>query len=273
MRIQLPVGSEYSKFVVCFMCPSGRAFTYGSAFLARSAKARFSRIAFIFAATAAGLSLCGGLKSARAEPSPQQTHTSPASAPSAQNPSSLVAKTDADVRGFRSARFGMTVPEVRAAIKTDFDHGGKIEETNNPVEQTKVLSLDVPALLPNGGAAKVSYVFGYKTKKLIQVSVLWSKATDEKNTPEHLVADGEILRANFVEEDFKKDLVAVNQTVPGGVLLFKGEDANGHTVMVLLPGATAGLKKGQSFKPSSLMLIYIADAKRPDIFKTKHGDF
>jgi hypothetical protein len=186
----------------------------------------------------------------------------------------ILAPAEAEVSGFRSAKFGMNEAEVRVAIKKDFaqqEHEAK--ESLDPVEQTKVLALDVPALLPDGGAAKVAYVFGYKSKKLIQVSVLWSKATDKRNTPEHLLAAGEILRANFLGEGFKKDLIAVDKSIPAGVLLFRGADAAGHVTLLLLRGTNDKQKKGEAFEPTSLLLLYVADAKHPDIFKIPHGEF
>ncbi len=35
-----------------------------------------------------------------------------------------------------------------------------------------MLLVKVPDLLPGGGTAEISYVFGYQSKKLIQVSVV-----------------------------------------------------------------------------------------------------
>ena len=113
------------------------------------------------------------------------------------------------VEGFRSAKFGMTEAEVKAAIAKNF---GKAAVTEQPSagERTKVLVVKVPGLLPGGGTAEVSYVFGYQTKKLIQVSVSWSKAIDDKMTPEQLFSNSSALPAHFIGEGFKPDTIATN---------------------------------------------------------------
>ncbi|RTM13218.1 MAG: hypothetical protein EKK33_12580, partial [Bradyrhizobiaceae bacterium] len=83
------------------------------------------------------------------------------------------------IDGFRSAKFGMSEADVRAAMAKDFNAKSEaIKAQDNAAELTHSILLSVPELLPNGGTAELSYVFGYKSKSLIQVGAVWSKGTD-----------------------------------------------------------------------------------------------
>lgn len=44
----------------------------------------------------------------------------------------------------------------------------------------------------------MAYVFGYKSKALIQVGITWSKAPGPTMTPEKLYSDDNILREHFL---------------------------------------------------------------------------
>jgi hypothetical protein len=132
----------------------------------------------------------------------------------------------------------------------------------------------VPDLLPGGGVAEVSYVIGYQTKKLIQVSASWSKATDEKMTPEQLFSNSSVLRAHFVGEGFAPDTVATNMPVNGGILMFRGSDPKGRTAMLVLQGTLSeGTANQRVLTPTTLLLFYVADAKAPDIYRLPPGSF
>jgi hypothetical protein len=181
----------------------------------------------------------------------------------------------ADVEGFRSARFGMTEGEVKNAIASDFGiKGNAVHEQPNVGERTKALLIRVPELLAGGGAAEVSYIFGYHTKKLIQVSVSWSKATDEKMTPEQLFSNSSVLSAYFMGEGFKPETVATNMPISGGLLMFRGSDAKGHTAMLIMQGTfSQGDHKQRVLTPASLLLFYIEDAKAPDVYRLPRGSF
>jgi hypothetical protein len=181
----------------------------------------------------------------------------------------------AQVDGFRSARFGMSDSEVKAAIVKDFGlKRDEIQEKPNPAERTTVLSVKAPDLLPGGGTADVSYVLGYESKKLIQVTISWSKATDEKMTPEQLFSNSSVLRAHFMAEGFRPDTIASNAPINGGLLVFRGSDAKDHTVMLILQGTMSESKTDQHvLTPTSLLLFYVADAKTPDIYRLPPGLF
>lgn len=181
----------------------------------------------------------------------------------------------AEVTGFRSARFGMTEAQVRAAIEKDFRmRPDEIRSEENKAEQTQVLVVQAPDVLPGGGTASVSYVFGFKSKTLIQVGLSWSKATDEKMTPEQLFSDANILRSHFLESGYKPDTVATNMPVNGGILMFRGSDPHEHTTVLVLQGTfSQGENNQRVLTPTALLLFYIVDAKSPDVYRLPPGSF
>lgn len=197
-------------------------------------------------------------------------------APAAPAGAPNVASTSAaQVEGFRSAKFGMEEVAVKAAIAKDFNvKGADVKEQPNASERTKVLLVKAPDVLPGGGAAEISYVFGYQSKKLIQVSVSWSKATDDKMTPEQLFSNSSVLRAHFMGEGFKPESVASNMPINGGLLIFRGSDAKDRTAMLILQGTlTQGADNQRILTPASLLLFYVADAKAPDVYRLPPGSF
>jgi hypothetical protein len=202
----------------------------------------------------------------------QKKEAAPASPAGAPN---VASTAQAHVDGFRSAKFGMSEAEVKSAIMKDFGvKADAIREQSNPGERTKVLMVKVPELLPGGGAAEASYVIGYQTKKLIQVSISWSKATDDKMTPEQLFSNSSVLRTHFLGEGFKPDTVATNMPISGGLLMFRGSDAKDRTVMMILQGTLApGEGNQRVLTPTTLLLFYIADAKTPDVYRLPPGSF
>jgi len=184
-------------------------------------------------------------------------------------------RTAKAIDGFRSAKFGMNETDVRAAMTKDFNaKPDAIKIQDNASELTRSLLLSAPELLPNGGTAELSYVFGYKSKSLIQVGAVWSKGTDTAMTPEKLFSNANILRAHFMGEGFKPDTIAVNMPVAGGIVMFRGSDAKDRSVILLLQGTFESKENNQRvLTPTSLLLFYVADAKSPDIFKLPPGQF
>jgi hypothetical protein len=101
-----------------------------------------------------------------------------------------------EVTGFRDARFGMTEPEVRAAIKKSFAvKDADIKAGSNPTEGTTLLTVRVNSLDPGPGTATVTYIFGNKSKKLIQVNVAWGE--DAPNDANAIIGAGTRLERDF----------------------------------------------------------------------------
>jgi hypothetical protein len=180
------------------------------------------------------------------------------------------------IRGFRGAEFGMTESQLRATIPSNLGvSASAIHASENPVQKTAVITVKAPNLLPDGGAADVSYVFGYRSHKLIEINILWSKATDPKITLAQLEHNGVELQTYFRGEGFPPDRTAANLAVPGGLLLFRTNDKAGHAIVLVLAGTVTKDAKSDkaTLVPTSLSLAYAANPEHPDVFELKHGSF
>jgi hypothetical protein len=230
------------------------------------AEARRRRLAA--AALLTGL-LAAGLPAAAAPEKAGKPHPAEAAKPEETDKAEGQA---AKVEGFRSATFGMTEVQLRTAIRKDFGLAGdKIAVEENRAQRTTALSIVVKDLLPDAGPARVSYILGFKSKRLFQVNILWGGAGQEVE-PEKLNAAAASLRDYFLGAGYAKDTVAVNaQANDGSLVWFTGADAQKRTTMlrsVPLPPA----KEGE--KPSTgLFLSYIQDPQNPDIFRIVKGQF
>lgn len=218
--------------------------------------------------------LWSGDASAQARQRAQQP--APPQPAATQGPAPAIAPAStAEVTGFRSAHFGMNEAEVRAAIVKDLGvKAADIKSEPNRGEQTTVLTVKAHDVLPGGGTADVSYVLGYKTHGLIQVGITWSKATDEKITPEQLFSNSSVLRSHFLSSGYKPDTIATNMPINGGLLMFRGSDEKDRTTMLILQGTlTQGENNQRVLTPTSLLLFYVADAKSPDVYRLPAGSF
>jgi hypothetical protein len=242
---------------------------------------RFATIrVLILALVAAGAMSMAGPALAQAKPADPKKPAAIAQdatpiAPVAPTPLEVPATTSAHVEGFRSAKFGMSEADVRAAIAKDFpDVAGSIKQITNAAERTKILLVKSADVLPDSGTAEVSYIFGYKSKALIQISIVWSKQTDEALTPETIVANGEGLRSYFLSNGFAPSAVVSNVALPDGVLLFRGTDADGREVLLVLKGTASGEGSApKAFAATSTTVFYIAKTTNPDVFKIPAGKF
>jgi hypothetical protein len=187
--------------------------------------------------------------------------------PAVSDPAAI--PTSFQLDGFRSARFGMTPDKVKAAIKADFGlSGDAVVAGVNDAERTQLLTITVPDLLPDGGKAQVSYVFGYSSKTLIQVGISWSAAIDPSVDAAKLYANSDVLVAHFSAQGYMPATIRTGVVLDNGILLFRGEDKDGHATILLLQGQFSGGGDTQKvLKPTSLALLYAADSKSPDIFK------
>jgi hypothetical protein len=176
-----------------------------------------------------------------------------AEAPASQQPTAQPLTPDAAERaavtGFRSARWGMTEAQVKAAIQKDFNISpDKVQMEENLGERTTVLAVTVDDLLEGVGKARVSYILGYSTKKLIQVNVVWGTTIDPQVKPERVVAGANQLRTLFISSGYAPDTVVSNTpSGSGAITVFQGEDADKHmTVLRLVTSTeTSGRQKQQ----------------------------
>ena len=110
------------------------------------------------------------------------------------------------VNGFRSANFGMKERDVLKAIKKDFGIGKKqVSRKTHPNEKTMTLGIQVDKLLPESGPAKVFYIMGYKSKRLIHINVIWGKPVTKKPNAEAIVATANQLRNHFAQKQYQKE--------------------------------------------------------------------
>jgi hypothetical protein len=187
-----------------------------------------------------------------------------------------------EVTGFRDARFGMTEQDVRGVIARDFAaKPADVTSNLNPVEGTTVLTVKVASLDPGPGPAVVAYIFGYASKRLIQVNVAWGDESAEKSDPNGMMAAGTRLDRYFAGYAWSKDTTRAGIPVgPNTVVLFSGEDGKTGAVRLILDGvkyqmerdgkeATSPDPKG----PPKLLINYIANRDNPDVAKIEKGKF
>jgi hypothetical protein len=187
------------------------------------------------------------------------------------------AKTgEAKIEGFRSAGFGMTEAQLRQAIRKDFPAvGDKVSSEFNQAEKTTVLTVTVPDLIPATGRARVSYILGYSSKKLIQVNVNWIAETKSQASAESVVGAANLLRNYFLAGGYLPDSIVANQQLANGYVVFRGLDARSHMVLVVLSGATgaAAPRDADKAPPIGLQLSYILDPEHPDVYQVPKGQF
>jgi len=174
--------------------------------------------------------------------------------------------------GFRSAKFGMKESEVMRAITKDFKVSkSKVKQSVNPLEQTINLEVTVPKLIEVGGTAKIGYLLGHKSKKLMQVNMVWGSGLGKKVDVKDIISTANLLRSHFTKKRHQKEGFAVNLKVNDAMtIVFRGKDKKGR--MAILSLTNPKVKKGEDTK-ISLKLSYILDAKNPDILSLKEGDF
>lgn len=187
-------------------------------------------------------------------------------------PAAEAAAAKAVVDGFRSAKFGMTMDKVRKAIAADFKlSGDAVGEGENVAERTALLTIRVDDVLKDGGPAQVSYVFGYDSKTLIQVGILWDI---QSSSEAKLLANAEVLSSYFRTAGYDPATVRSSLALDNGLLIFRGEDAEGRATVLLLQGTfTDAGDQRRSLAPSALALLYAVDADNPDVFRIQSGQF
>ena len=166
----------------------------------------------------------------------------------------------------------MTIDEVREAITADFKlSGDAVGKGENVAERTALLTIQVDDVLKDGGPAQVSYVFGYKSKTLIQVGVLWDV---QSSSEAMLLANAEVLASYFRSAGYDPATVRTGLALDNGLLIFRGEDADGHATVLLLQGTfTDAGDQRRSLAPTALALLYAVDADNPDVFRIQSGQF
>ncbi len=189
----------------------------------------------------------------------------------------FAAEEAAVVDGFRSAKFGATGAQVNKAITKDFGHkGDDIQTSIHPLEKTTSYSVVVDELIPDSGKATISYILGYKSESLMQVSVVWGTVVEPEATLDKLKVTAIILRDYFLKRGFDPDKVITNrQADDGSNIAFRGSDEKGRTVLLQLAAPAVEPAEGttESAQPAWLRLSYIEDPNMPDVYRVGKGQF
>lgn len=200
----------------------------------------------------------GGLPCAQAQAPPV---VAPAQPPGEQSPAA------AAIDGFRSVKFGMTEDQARRAIRREFRVGDEqIQTATNPRERTRALAVEVRDLLPQTGRALVSFVFGFKSKRLIQANVSW--AAGEGQSRNLMAAIAVALQRHFSGLRLEGGERVMNVTLPNGeLMLFRGFDAQGRMVALAARPPAGANARDAGWPPASVLLSYIENPKEPDVFR------
>ena len=182
------------------------------------------------------------------------------------------------VEGFRTARLNMTEQEVREAINRDFPttgtgtrRTGNVDSQTNRVFRTTALVVTVRDLMPDTGTARVEYILGYQTRKLIQVNVIWGTPADPQAPLEVVQTAAARLQTFFLQENFPAERRAANVQQGNELVMFRGRDSQGRTVEVVAQAQPAA-REGQR-GTHSVRLSYILNPEQPDVYTLRRGDF
>jgi uncharacterized protein YgiM (DUF1202 family) len=180
----------------------------------------------------------------------------------------------ANIEGFRSAKFGMGRAEVTKAIFEDFGIASRnITIIKHPKELTQSLAVTVEQLLPKSGKSQVVYVFGYKSKRLMQVNIFIGHGVDRSVTAQQVVNSGNYLGNHLLRKRYQDDgLVAHARLNDGSVLILRGKDQKGRMVILRLSDPQSSNKDNEGLN-IGLNLSYIEKPGQPDIYQLKEGDF
>ncbi|MGA2128429.1 MAG: hypothetical protein ABSG76_20035 [Xanthobacteraceae bacterium] len=187
-----------------------------------------------------------------------------------------------EVTGFRNARFGMTEEQVRASARSAF--GARDDEMTvrtNATDGTTTLIVHVPVLEPDLGEGRVCYTFGYRSRTLIQVNVIWGEDTNPPLSDRGIVAGALRLKGHFLGFGWRQG--SVRDEVPiddNSVLLFSGDDERHGAARLVLEGVqyrrfVNGVLtySPPPTTPPRLSIRYIAERYDPDILKLRRRDF
>lgn len=199
----------------------------------------------------------------------------------AMAPSAAQERAAYAVAGFRDAKFGMSEAQVRAAAAKGFNlKPADFTSAANALEGTTVLTAKLGSLEPGPGPARVAYIFGHTSKKLVQINVVWGEEGDKPLDVNAVITSGTQLSRYFNDFIWKKDARAGIPLGDNAVVLFAGDDDQKGSVRVVVDGVKYQFVKDgtQSTSPEpkgppKLVINYIADRDNPDVLKIEKGKF
>jgi hypothetical protein len=207
---------------------------------------------------------------ALAQPQPPAPLTEPGATSDAQPAAT-------PIEGFRQARFGMSEQQVRQAIQRDFPAvANRLSRMTHPREKTTVLTLTAEDLLPDAGPARISYILGYASKRLVQINIVWTSDGRTAARDAAIISAANALRDHLLTQYHPPDAIVANHQVSDdAILVFRAAQAGGRMVLLLLTGAAAAgrVNRNPAPPPLTLQLSYIRDHAHPDVFRIERGRF
>ena len=187
------------------------------------------------------------------------------------------------VDGYRSAKWGMTPDQVRAAIARDLPGARIGAATVDPVERTTVIVAQLPALAPGPGPAAISYIFGAQSGTLFHVNLDWSAEQANAADRAALTAAGAQAVQSLVGYYWKLMTVARGIALgPNALSLFAATGEAGGLVDIRLQGVGYRLERpegGAVVMPPppdgtpALLHIGWAQSATPDVYRIRPGEF
>lgn len=184
-----------------------------------------------------------------------------------------------DAGGYRSARFGMAEQAVIEAIESDFDiPSGSVERSANALEKTSSLTITVKDLVEHTGRTEIAYIFGYQSKKLIQVNLMWRVTSRFVGAKQRLKWAAQTMSHRIALWGIPRYEVKPNtKTADGATLLYRGQGKSGMVALISLKTPSED-KASLSVSLLSdegywLRVAFIESTSAPDIFKIEPGQF
>lgn len=190
-----------------------------------------------------------------------------------------VAAQAEEASGYRSAHFGMAEAAVLEAIEADFAIPAEsVKRSANGLEKTASLTITVKDLVEHTGRTEIAYIFGYRSKKLIQVNLMWRVTSKFVGATSRLKWAARVMANRIALWGIRRHEVKPNtKTRDGATLLFRGQRKSGMVALISLkvPGEDkASLSVSLSADEGYwLRVAFIENTGAPDIFKIEPGQF
>ena len=184
-----------------------------------------------------------------------------------------------DAGGYRSAHLGMDEAAVLEAIEADFAISpDSVERSANTVEKTTSLTVTVSDLVDFTGRTEISYIFGYRTKKLVQVNLVWRVRSKFVGATQRLKWAAKAMANRFALWGLSRTEIGHNtKTRDGATILFRSQAESGMIASISLKVPSedkASLSVSLSVDEGYwLRVAFIENTSAPDIFKIEPGQF
>jgi len=187
-----------------------------------------------------------------------------------------------EVTGFRDARFGMTLDEIRPVARKDFNvDDGQMTLTTDSATGANKLIVHVHDLEPGLGTGRVEYLFNYRQHGLFQVNVVWGLDTNPQLDNSGMLAGAMRLQGYFLGFDWA--VGTMRTAVPldaRAVVLFSGADRNDGSVSVTVEDVGYRLVGGglvrllpETSAPTIVTVTYTDQARAAGMRTISRRDF